>query len=446
MSAATAVAGGLVAVLLAVPWLAAGQEPAIRHHVLPNGMTVIVRENPTAGVMAAALHVRGGSREESAESAGVTNLLTRVMLRGTARRSASEVAEAAEALGGRLEAAGEADYAELRGAALARHGERLLSLLAEVALEPALDAAELERERRLVLGEIQTRADNPFPLALDTLQRHLYRGHPYAVPSIGLETSVERLTREALVARYREIYRPQRMVLAVSGRVAADRVVRLADRLFGNMARDAAVAPAAAGRASGRQETAWRGRVRPERHVVEKRAQQAQVLVGFVAAGIADADYAALKVLSAVLGGGMSGRLFVELREKRALAYAVGVANPSRAGPAYFVAYIGTEPRNAEVAEAGLRREVERVSADEVSEAELARAKAYLLGTLAMDRRTNARQAWYLAFFESMGAGWDFPDRYAREVERITVADVKRVAERYLAVPTVVVLTPPAAG
>ena len=104
--------------------------------------------------------------------------------------------------------------------------------------------------------------------------------------------------------------------------------------------------------------------------------------------------------------------------------------------------YLGTAPPNAEAAEAGVLAEIDRVRGEEITEGELARAKAFLLGNLAMDRRTSARHAWYLAFFEVIGAGWDFPDRYARAVDAVTIADVARVAQRYLTRPTVVVLQP----
>jgi predicted Zn-dependent peptidase len=434
----TRLAFTVTALLLGAASVSTG-ERAVLHRVLGNGMTVVVRENAAAGVVAMALHVRGGAREETPDAAGVTNLLHRVMLRGTARQNAAQIAEAAETIGGTLEVSGEADHAEVRGAALARHWQKLLSLIATVALEPALATAEIERERRLVLGEMETRADNPFPLALDVLLRDLYGAHPYALPTAGLRASVEKLSREALVARHRQIYRPERMVLAVSGRLSAPEVVKLTERLFGGRVPDASVESGAPG------DTAVGGAGLARRRVVEKGAQQVQVLVGFIGPALAEPEYPAVKVLSAVLGGGLSGRLFVELREKRALAYSVGIVNPWRAGPGHLVAHIGTEPRNAAAAEAGLRREMERVRTEEVSDAELARAKAYLLGAFTMDRRTNARQAWYLAFFESAGVGWNFPDRYAAAVSRVSAGDVRRVAERYLAAPTVVVLLPPPA-
>jgi predicted Zn-dependent peptidase len=164
--------------------------------------------------------------------------------------------------------------------------------------------------------------------------------------------------------------------------------------------------------------------------------------MGFVGPSVTDPDYAAVKVLSAVLGGGMSGRFFVELRDKQGLAYSLGAINPSRAGPAFIVGYLGTSPTTAEPAEAGMLREIERIRAEAPTAEEMARAKAYLQGTLAMDRRTNARQAWYLAFFELMGAGHDFPERYTRALAGVTAADVQAAAQRYLGRPTIVVLRP----
>ena len=165
--------------------------------------------------------------------------------------------------------------------------------------------------------------------------------------------------------------------------------------------------------------------------------------MGFLGPGIGDPDYAPGKIMSAVLGGGVAGRLFVKLREERGLAYSLGIVNPARREPASFVAYVATSDANGERAESDLRHEIERFQVDGPSEAELARAKAYVSGNLAMDRRTNARHAWYLAFFELMGVGWDYLERYARALEAVSAADVTRVARRYLATPTTVVVRPP---
>ncbi len=425
---------GLALALVGIPSAAAAQPPGITRHLLPNGMTVIVRENPAAPVVTASLQVRAGSRFETPEMAGITNFLLRTMIRGTSRRSATELAEAAEEIGGNLDASGEVESAEIRGEALARHWEGLLGLIAEVALEPSFPGEEIERERRLILSQIKTRAETPFTLSLDALLRELYGSHPYAWPGVGLASAVGRLGRGELVARYRAVFRAERMVLAVSGQVSHERVVRTSERLFAKLPRPGT------GEVGAAAPTTPVG----ARRVLERPAQQAQVLVGYLGPGLSDPAYPAVRVLGAVLGGGMAGRLFVELREKRGLAYALGVLIPFRTGPSFFVTHLGTAPENSAAAEAGLLAELERIRQASVGREELARAKAYLLGNFALDRRTNARQAWYLAFFEVIGAGWDFPERYAQALDAVTAADVDAAARRFLIHPTIVVLLPPA--
>ncbi|HEY2993931.1 MAG TPA: pitrilysin family protein [Methylomirabilota bacterium] len=411
----------------------AAAPPSVTRQMLSNGLTVVVREDATVGVMAAALHVRAGSLFETADTAGITNFLQRVMARGTPRYNALALAEAVEDLGGSLEGAGDIEYGAISGTALARNWEPLLRLLADVALHPTLPPEEVERERRLILSMIQSRGDTPFQRAFDAVLSDLYGAHPYAWPSVGRRESVERVSRELLRAHYAAVYRPDRMVLAVSGNVPAARVVRVAERLFREL-------PAAAGPTP---VTIAEAAPRSGRRLVERPVQQAQVMVGYLGPSLLQPDYAAARVLATVLGGGMSGRLFRELREQRGLAYSVGMLGSYRTGPSFLVSYLGTAPPNAEAAEAGVLAEIERARGEQVTDRELARAKAYLLGNLAMDRRTSARHAWYMAFFEVIGAGWDFPERYARAIEAVTPADVARVAQRYLTRPTVIVLQPP---
>ena len=410
--------------------------PDVVRHVLPNGLTVLVREDSSIGVMGASLMVRGGALFEASDEAGVTNFMHRVMLRGTRRYDAVQLTQAIEDLGGSLDASGDVEYAEVRGTALGRNWEALLTLIAEVARRPTVPSEEVERERRLILSAIQSRGDTPFQRAFDAMLTDLYGRHGYGWPSLGTQESLTRLDRAALEAHYATIYRPDRMVLAVSGQVPRDRVIRVAERLFRGMP------PVAAAKAPAPTPQPPRA----ARRVVERPAQQAQVMVGYIGPGLTDPEYPAVRVLGMILGGGMSGRLFTELRDRRGLAYQVGVLGTYRTGPSFLLTYMGTAPANIEASEAGVLAEIDRIRAEQVSERELARAKAFLLGNLTMDRRTTARDAWYLAFFEVVGAGWNFPERYARAVEAVTAADVARVAQRYLAGPTVVVLQPPKAG
>ena len=166
------------------------------------------------------------------------------------------------------------------------------------------------------------------------------------------------------------------------------------------------------------------------------------MLVGYLAPSVAAPDHVALKVANGVLGGGMSSRLFRTLRDEEGLAYSVGSAYVTRRGAGRVVLHIGTAPENVEAAEAGLRREVERVAGEPVPDEELARTTAYLSGSFVLDRRTNGRQSFYLAFYEVMGVGAEYVLHYPGLLEAVDAPAVLRAARRHLVEPAVVVVGP----
>ena len=426
-----AVVAAVVTTLILAPGVP-GAEPIVRER-LPNGLTLLVRENPSVPVVAVSIMVRAGSRWEHGDNAGITNLLQQVLVKGTRSRTALQIAEEAEGIGGGISASGDTDNSEIRGVALARHWRRLLDLLADVTLNPTLPESEIEAERRSALSALKSRADQPFQRAYDTMMGRVYGPHPYALRTLGRSEIVARLDRAALLDHYRAFYRAGRAVISVSGDVSTREVAAEVRRLFAEMpAGEGSVpAPATAPTTAGGRE------------LVNHPAAQAQVMVAFLGPSIAHQDYAAVKVLSVALGGGMAGRLFTELRDKQGLAYSTGAINPSRVDASVLVAYLGTAPANADRAEEGMLRELARLAAERVSPEELARAKSYLMGQFNLDRRTNARLAWYQAFFESAGVGYDFADRYVKAVEKVTADDLMRVARTYLSTPAIVSLRPP---
>jgi len=426
--ALTGLVGLLVGLAVAAP---VGAQSTTRER-LDNGLVVLVRENPLAPVVAVTLMIEMGTRWETPETAGISNFVHAVMVKGTTKRGGGELAEAVAALGGKISAVGDVDYSEIRASALARFWRELLGLTAELALTPALLAPEVDAERDWLLSRVQKRRDNPGDRTFDELYAALYGAHPYALPTLGTPQSLARIDHAAIVARYRAFYRPERMKLAVSGQVKAAEVVAEARRLFGAMPAGGSVAGAPIPPPVATQ----------SRIVVEQPAQQAQILVGALAPRLNDPDHAAVKVLATVLGGGMAGRLFAELRDKQALAYTASAYYDPVREPGALILYLGTAPANAARAEEALGKEIERVRTQPVSPGELNRAKGYLLGNYAMDRRTNGREAWYLVFYEIEGVGQGFPEGYRRAVEAVTPEDVLRVARTYLTTLTTVVLQP----
>ncbi|MGH7264585.1 MAG: M16 family metallopeptidase, partial [Candidatus Rokuibacteriota bacterium] len=160
--------------------------------------------------------------------------------------------------------------------------------------------------------------------------------------------------------------------------------------------------------------------------------EQSHLLRGYLAPPLQHADYPALKLANAVLGSGMSGRLFRSLRDEAGLAYSVGSFYPTRGQSSRLVVHIGTAPGNLAEAEAGIAREIGRLREEAVPEDELTRAKAFVTGGFALDLRTNDRRSFYLAFLELLGAGYEYVERYPDAIRAVTAADVQRVARRWL--------------
>jgi predicted Zn-dependent peptidase len=405
---------------------------AVTRARLPNGMTVLVRENPAAPVVAMSLMVKMGTRWETRDTAGISNFLQLMVVRGTEKLDGTQIVEVADRLGGSIEAFGDADFSEIAATALDRHWAEMLDLVAAVAVTPSLPEGTLRAVRDFLLRQIRNRGERPYDAALDTLLARTFGESSYAWEPVGRRESLERVDRAALIAHYRRHYVPGGMVLAVSGNIKPAEVLARAERLFGGLPA-APVPPPNPARAPAATAT---------RDVLKVPGAQAQIFMGGLAPAMTDPDFPPMKLVATVLGGGLAGRFFSELRDKQGLAYTTAAQEPMRVDPGYFLALLGTAPDNAPKAEAALGGELDRIRRERVSDEELRVAKAYLLGTLAMDRRTNARQAWYLASLEVQGVGYEYLDRYTASVRAVTADDLQRAAQRYLTVLRTVVVEP----
>jgi zinc protease len=396
--------------------------PAIVREALPNGLVAPVRENPTAPVVAISLMVRMGALAETLATAGISNFVQIMLVRGTTSRTGKQIVEEVDRLGGSIDAYGDTDYGEITATALSRNWKPMLELVADIAQRSSMPEDTLGAVKNFLLLQVRNRSDRPFDAGLDRLLARLFGAHPYAWDPIGRRESLERLDRGTLFDCYRRHYRGGDLVLVVSGRVKAAEVMPEIRRLFAEIPGGWAApfpVPDPPTAASGREEIRVEG-------------AQAQIFMGVVGAAFSEADHAPLRVLATALGGGFTSRFFSELRDRQGLAYTTSAQYPMRVKPGPFYAFLGTAPANVERSEAALRDELERVRREPISQEELRVARAFVLGTLAMDRRTNARQAWHLASYELAGLGYDYLDRYSAQINEVTAADIQRVARRYL--------------
>ena len=415
-----------------IPTTGFAQTAGVTRSRLPNGLTVVVRENAEAPVVAYSLLVKMGTRTETPDNAGISNMLQTMLVRGTEKMNGEQIAVAADRMGGSIDAYGDADYSEITATALARNWAQMLELISDVSLRPTIPDGTVGAVRDFIVRQIRNRGEKPFDVATDRMRAALFGVNPYAWDPLGRRASVERLTRDTLMAYYRSQYVPEQMVLAVSGDVKSAEVLSEARRLFGTMPAGKAPAlsiPAPPAMAATR-----------EVHVVP--GAQAQIFVGTLAPPFTHPDYAPLKVMTAMLGGGMASRFFSDLRDTQALAYTTGAQYPPRLDTSSFVAILGTAPANVPKAEAALGEHLTRIQTELPSADEVAVARSYVIGSQAMDRRTNARQAWYLAAAELAGVGYEFFDAYVANVRKVTPADVQRVARRYLGVVRTIIVQP----
>jgi zinc protease len=399
--------------------------PVDKRVVLPNGMTVIVRRDPSVPVVAMRAVWRGGQRIEDADHAGASTLLARMITRGCGKLDATAVADKIDRLGGSLGGVAGRNSFGIAGEWLARSWQPGLDLFADCILDPQLPARELAREKRLLLDDQTAQGDNPSQVAFNLFSAALYGdAHPYGRNILGTPRSIGRLSRDDLADFYRAQYPVSSLTLAIVGDVDIDdAVARITKRFAARSPR--AVTPAIA-------PSRFDGRPAADREVYAflDRAQ-AHLVVGFPGATVDARDRFALEVLVAVLGG-QGGRLFSELRDKQGLVYRVSAHSVEGVDPGFVAIYLSCAPDNLEAALGAVNAELARIRDSGISADELARAQSYLVGShqIAMQRRSAVANA--IAYHEAYGLGWQTWADYDDAIRSVTIADVAAAAKAYL--------------
>jgi predicted Zn-dependent peptidase len=411
----------------------------IHRTVLDNGIVLLVAENPTADIIAARMFIRAGSRWDPPEQAGLSHLVSAVLSKGTEKLSSLEIAEQVESLGASLSTDATTDYFLISLKSVSADFPEMLELAADVLRSPSFPAAELELERRLTLQAIRSQQEQPFTIAFDQLRHMMYGEHPYALSGLGTEKTVAQLSQTDLQNYHRTYFRPDNLVISLSGRINPSAAIALVNQVLGDWQAPPTPLPTLATLAV---------QTTPLRQAVAQDTQQSIVMLGYLAPPVRDGasstvrDYSVLKLINTYLGNGLSSRLFVELREKRGLAYEVSAFYTTRLDPAQFVAYMGTAPENTAIALEGLQTEIDRLRVTPLTGEELQAAKNKLLGQYALGKQTNAQIAQTFGWYETLGIGIDFDTLFQKQVAETTADAVQEVAQKYLTVPYVSLVGP----
>jgi zinc protease len=412
----------------------------IEKHELAGGLRLLIKEDHRLPFVEFRALFQGGVLAETAANNGLTQLLSRMLLKGTRRRSAEQIAREIESVGGSIDGYGGNNSFGVSAEVLRSDFATGLGLLADVLQQPAFPEAELDREREVQLAGIRSQRDNLLKSASLAMRRALFGAASYGLDTLGGEESVARLGKGDLQAFHRRLVTPQNCVLAIYGDVKAPAVRAAVTKALVRWKPPA-----------GRATPAAAPSVPPPRgpaRVEETRdKKQAVVVVGFPGTTLCSPDRFALELIQEACSD-LGSRLFVRIREKLGLAYYVGAQDFLGLAPGYFAFYAGTEPAKAGLVEKELLAEARLLAADGLTETELRRSKAKIIGQKKIGRQDLGALAMTTALDELYGLGYGNIDTEDAHYEAVSCDDVRAVARKYLAnpAPVVAVINPEKMG
>ena len=400
---------------------AAGSVEAIESTVLDNGVHVLSERIPGVRSISAGVWVRQGAAHETPELMGISHLLEHMVFKGTAKRTALEIADTLEALGGSLDAYTSREHTAYQARVLDEHISEALDVLADLVLAPRLEADDLELERQVVLEEIAQVEDTPDDMVFELHAERLWQGHPYGRPILGSKDTVSGMSAEALQGLHRDRYVGRNLVVAAAGNVEHDAFVEAIDDLFGS------TPPGSRIEAVPEPGPTDRGVVR-----VDRSSAQTHIVFGNDAPPHASEDRFPLILLSSALGGGMSSRLFQRVREELGLCYSVFTFQSFYRTAGLFGVYVGTRPATADAAADAVREELRRVAREGLGEGGLDRIKRQVKGQVMLSLESTGSRLHRLAAFALHEEPFLGLDDLLAKVDAVTEDDIGRVATRYV--------------
>ena len=395
---------------------AAAEHQLIDRTVLDNGLTIVSERMPHVRSVTMGIWVLNGSRREDAAENGITHFVEHMVFKGTSHRSAEEIARSVDSIGGNLDAFTSKENVCFNAKVLDEHVPLAFEVLADLVLNPLFRTEDISREQGVILQEIKMDEDNPDYLVHEIFTQNFWKDHPLGRPILGTKETVKLLQQEKLVDYFQHCFAPNNLLIAAAGNLEHARLVDLARRWFDDQRRmpngHQDLPPAAHARIVLRN---------------KKQLEQVQICLGMPAESLLSENRYAWSVLNTVVGGGMSSRLFQNIRERQGLAYAVfSDLNPYR-DAGLFGVYAGTGPKTTRQVVMSILKELRDLRENPVPAEELRRAKDNLKGSLMLGlestgaRMSNlARQQIY--FGRSIGM-----NELLEKVERVTAEDVQRI-------------------
>jgi predicted Zn-dependent peptidase len=398
---------------------------------LDNGLRIASEVDGDSHSAAIAVAIDVGAKHEQRHEGGLSHLLEHMAFKGSSKLNAREIAEAFDMMGGNVNAYTSHEHTIYHAKVLHEYADDACDLLCQIVSDFAMDAGELEREREVILQEIAMQFDTPDELVFDLFQETAFSDQPLGRSILGTPELVSNFTRDHLLDYTKRHYQPPRMAVAATGCVNHSRVTDIAARYFGDVERGAPY--------PGLTPTQYVGGEK----VMEKELEQVQLVIGYPACEISHADYFPLQVFATMLGGGMSSRLFQDIREKRGLAYSVSSFSTGYNDIGVFGMYAGTTADHLDELTGALMGVVHG-ALDNITEAEIRRARNQLKAGVVMSRENCGSVAEWIARHLLVYNRYKTAEEIVGLLDAVTAEDLQRAGRKVLSCknPTVAALGP----
>jgi predicted Zn-dependent peptidase len=417
----------------------AGSDGSVQRTVLPGGLRVITEALPSVRSAALGIWAGVGSRDEGPQHAGATHYLEHLLFKGTSRRSALEISAAMDAVGGELNAFTAKEYTCYYARVLDEDLPLAIDVLSDMVTSSLIEPKDVDAERGVILEEIAMNEDDPADLVHEAFSAQLFGDTPLGRPILGTVDSINGISRERIAEHYRARYTPDALVVAAAGNLSHEGVVTLVQAAFGPALAASAASPLAP-RLDGSEAGSGVGTgVR----LLSRPVEQANLVLGCAGLARTDSRRFALGVLNAALGGGMSSRLFQEVREKRGLAYSVYSFSSQHADCGQWGVYAGCLPAKADEVLAICHDEIAKVIERGLTDEEMARGKGQLRGSIVLGLEDPSSRMSRLGKSELVYPALEPVDQILAEIEGVTHDDVKSVAAEVLGLPKALAVVGP---
>jgi predicted Zn-dependent peptidase len=415
-----------------------GSDAGVSRTVLPGGLRVITESLPTVRSAALGIWAGVGSRDEDRDHAGATHYLEHLLFKGTSRRSALEISAAMDAVGGELNAFTAKEYTCYYARVLDTDLPLAIDVLSDMVNSSLIAVKDVDAERGVILEEIAMNEDDPSDLVHEAFTAELFGDTPLGRPILGTVDSINSISRDRIFEHYRARYTPDSLVVAAAGNLDHERVVELVREAFAPvLGGDRQPAAPRLGGSSAKDGTGTGVRL------ISRPIEQANLVLGCAGLARSDDRRFALGVLNSALGGGMSSRLFQEVREKRGLAYSVYSFSSQHAECGLWGIYAGCLPAKADDVLAICKEEIAKVISDGLTDEELDRGKGQLRGSIVLGLEDPSSRMSRLGKSELVHPRLEPVEEILASIEAVTGDDVRNVAAAVLAQPKALAVVGP---